>query len=106
MGIEELKLVLQTLSGLADGAKEGFIWWLIVTEVLPRVVVVVCATIVALVAWKIAKLIADYYASESRCETTIRHISAITGKYVDFPYPSRSYLNDLVEEVRKLKGRA
>lgn len=35
--MEELKLIMQTLSGLGETAKEGFIWWLVVDKLIPSV---------------------------------------------------------------------
>lgn len=106
MGIEELKLVLQTLSGLADGAKEGFIWWLLVTEVFPRLVVIVCIGMVVTLAWKVARLIADYNSAESHMGKALTDIASATGTYIGTQPYCQSDMRKLIEAVHDLKKRA
>lgn len=103
MGVEELKLVLQTLSGLADGAKEGFIWWLLVTEVFPRLIVVFCVGLLVTLAWKIAHLVADYNTTESRLEKAVTDIAGLMDQYVGSRPYSQYELNKLVQAVNDLK---
>jgi len=103
MGIEELKLVLQTLSGLGEAAKDGFIWWLVVAEVLPRALFLLGLSAVLVAIWKIVRMILDFYAMESSSEKAVKDIAGIVGVYVDYPYPLPGRLKEVVEEVRKLK---
>lgn len=35
--MEELKLIMQTLAGLGETAKEGFIWWLVIDKLVPTI---------------------------------------------------------------------
>lgn len=76
--MEELKLVLQTLATLADGAKEGFIWWLVIDRLVPCLLWATAGGGLLYVAWYLGKRLADGWdSSAQRDRETAKAIVAI-----------------------------
>jgi hypothetical protein len=83
--MEELKLIMQTLMGLGETAKEGFIWWLVIDKLIPTLGVIVCVGGVVGVLAYVARRAFAYWFAESRAIATIREIRSILEIYT---YPN------------------
>jgi hypothetical protein len=83
--MEELKLIMQTLMGLGETAKEGFIWWLVIDKLIPTLGVIGCVGGVVGVLAYVARRAFAYWFAESRAIATIREIRSILEIYT---YPS------------------
>jgi hypothetical protein len=101
MGIDEIKLIIQALAGLADGAKEGFIWWLIIEGALPKILLAMFgAGFIGAVIY-IAKMIIRYNSSSDSAAAGIRQISRIVGQNLYGSYLSPSEVHSVVDAVSK-----
>ncbi|WP_157378461.1 hypothetical protein [Burkholderia ubonensis] len=106
MDIEQLKLVLQALSGLADSAKVGFIWWMIVEGVLPKIVIVVLAIGFFGTVVFIARLIFRFHSTEQSALAALKDIDAITGPSCLYSsWASSRECKAVVDKVRQLAKR-
>lgn len=90
MDIEELKLVLEAVGGLAQGGKEAFIWWLVAEKVIPVVAWMVALGVSALLGrWAIRHFakIADYEkerdAANERADAYFRETMNLKGQLVE-----------------------
>jgi len=117
--MEELKLIMQTLAGLGETAKEGFIWWLVIDKLVPSVVLLTfIGSLVGLLAY-IARRAFGGAQSDRELERekndaimAIRTIRGILGVYA---YPSQLMdcnvydSNDMkttIDAVRTVKSAA
>ncbi|WP_157639450.1 hypothetical protein [Burkholderia ubonensis] len=101
MEIDQLKLIIQALTGLADGAKEGFIWWLVIEGALPKLLMTLFGAAFLATGIYIAKLIARHASSSNQSEIGIRQISKIVGQELYGGWISPSEVNRVVSAVEK-----
>jgi hypothetical protein len=102
MNIEELKVVMQTLSALGEQGKSAFIWWLVLSE-LPRFFVALAwAAGFTLVLSKVVSgfKYCSYAASGIR---QIRSIFGVSSNYQDDL--TASDVQQVVTLVQRLKER-
>lgn len=119
--MEELKLIMQTLAGLGETAKEGFIWWMVISKLVPSLLwAIFGGSIVALLAY-IARRAIDYWREEDERalakEDAIKTIATIRGILGVYAFPSTkqdtnpAYYRtpefcETVDAVRAVKGAA
>lgn len=101
MGIDEIKLIIQALAGLADGAKEGFIWWLVIEGAMPKLLLAMFGAGFLGAAIYIAKLVARHASSSNHCEIGMRQISKIVGQDLYDGWISASEVGRVVSAVEK-----
>lgn len=101
MGVDELKLIIQALAGLADGAKEGFIWWLVIEGALPKLLLAAFGAGVIGAVIYIAKMIVRHASSSESAITGMRQISRIVGQNLYGSYLSPSEVHSVVDAVSK-----
>ncbi|WP_159086649.1 hypothetical protein [Burkholderia sp. NRF60-BP8] len=108
MGIDELKVIIQALAGLADGAKEGFIWWMVIEGALPKLLLALFGAGVLGTGIYVAKLLVRHAASANNAESAIRQISKIVGTDIyGSCWMSASEVARVVDAVSKLaQGKA
>lgn len=106
--MEELKIVLQTLSQLADGAKEAFIWWLVIDRLVPVLMLSAFGGGVIGAAWYLIRRAIDASNSKEEAVKAIKIIRSIVGVYsyqsiqADRADLDSSDYSDTVDAVRKL----
>lgn len=110
--MEELKLIMQTLAGLGETAKEGFIWWLVIDKLVPSVLWGCFAgSLVALGAY-IARHVFTSMREEAEATKAIKTIRGILGVY-SYPNPQQDArildkfeFDQTIEAVRARKEAA
>ncbi len=119
--MEELKLIMQTLAGLGETAKEGFIWWLVIDKLVPTLLlsafggsVVALGAYIARKVYENSRADADAAMAKEGCMKTIATIRGILGVYT-FPnskkdsspsYYGEQEFKDTIDAVRAVKGAA
>ena len=117
--MEELKLIMQTLAGLGETAKEGFIWWLAIDKLVPTLLwAAFGGSIVGVIAYTVSRISlsneADRELAREQSES-IAAIKVIRGILGVYAYPglkqdSRHYAADdfkvTIEAVRPVKDVA
>lgn len=83
--MEELKLILQTLAGLGETAKEGVIWWLVIDKLIPTILWGCLGAALIGLAVYITRCVFITNREESEAVNTIKTIRGILGVY---SYPS------------------
>lgn len=110
--MEELKLIMQTLAGLGETAKEGFIWWLVIDKLVPTFLLAAFGGGVVGVAGYVARRAFDVHRESQEALSAIRTIRGILGIY---SYPStlqdarfldQSDFRQTIEAVRARKEAA
>jgi hypothetical protein len=97
--MEEMKLVMQTLAGLGEAAKVGFIWWLVVDKLVPSIFLGLFGGGLVGVAFYVAKntfaatrssdeLVRSKQSLEREREESIKTISIIRGILGVYKYPT------------------
>jgi hypothetical protein len=104
--MEELKLILQTLATMGEAAKEGFIWWLVVSEGLPRILGFLLACGFFGVVIVVVKMIIAYHEKVSTSNRGIKILADELNTYVSGPPYYDNEVSRIVEAVRKLKKGA
>ena len=117
--MEELKLIMQTLMGLGETAKEGFIWWLVITKLVPALLWGCFGGSAIGLGVYIAKQISAAYQADRNMirekEGSIAAIKVIRSILGLYRYPSRmqdddyyttSDFSDTVEAIRAVKKSA
>jgi uncharacterized protein YfaQ (DUF2300 family) len=119
--MEELKLIMQTLAGLGETAKEGFIWWLVISKLVPTVLLASFGGAVVGLGAYIAKRVADGFREDASAQRakeeslkTLATIRSILGLYT-FPqsrqdtspeyYTTQNY-TDTLDAIRAIKAAA
>ncbi|MBU9261989.1 hypothetical protein KTD13_16660 [Burkholderia multivorans] len=101
MGVDELKLIIQALAGLADGAKEGFIWWLVIEGAMPKLLLALFGAGVLGVGVYVAKLVYRHASSTESSETAVRQIARLVGKEIYGSWIPRGEAAGIVDAVAK-----
>lgn len=117
--MEELKLIMQTLMGLGETAKEGFIWYLVITKLIPALEWGAGIGSLIWVGWYGLRRMFDHQdrrnLQEQEAEWAIRSVRVIRGILGVYNYPAAQqdnmYLSevdykDTVEAVRAVKNAA
>lgn len=119
--MEELKLIMQTLTGLGETAKEGFIWWLVIDKLVPTILLGIFGGGLISLGIFVAKKVSDAANNTALAEAekdgarqTISTIRGILGIYT-FPnskqdsspvYYGRQEFQETIDAVRARKEAA
>lgn len=89
--MEELKLIMQTLMGLGETAKEGFIWWLVIDKLIPCLLWGAFAGGLIALGFFIVRKIADSAQAEADAkkeqEGALKSIKVIRGLLDIYSFP-------------------
>ena len=102
MGIDELKVIIQALAGLADGAKEGFIWWMVIEGALPKLLLAAFGAGMLGTGIYVAKLAERHASSSENSQAALRQIARLTGKVMSASCVSKSDAECVVDAVERL----
>lgn len=118
--MEELKLIMHTLAGLGETAKEGFIWWMVIDRLVP----VLCwaafgGSLLALAYYIVKKVIVEELSKAREVtlekEASIAAIKVIRGILGVYKFPnamkdgswySQDDFDETVNAVRAVKQAA
>lgn len=117
--MEELKLIMQTLAGLGETAKEGFIWWMVIDRLVPVLCWAAFGGSLVSLAYYIVKRVVGEFSKEGELKrekeasiATIKVIRGILGVYTfpaamrDGSWYAQSDLDETVNAVRAVKQAA
>lgn len=101
MNLEQLQLIMNTLSQMGEQGKEAFIWWLVLDKALPYLAWLIILPMVLYAVFRLARLITKASDSQDWLRQLDQEIRP--AKYAVWT-DSRDVMA-MLEEIRKLKSK-